>query len=479
MSSGYNLVYDYPYILEQQRKVLAMEKERPLWQPQLTFHPHHKIMGGQTSSVASGRRSVGFKDLTTYSDLYKKVPQGYKSSGNLGNQYYNRSELAKINKSKLAHVNYSKKDYTNAVPGYSGNPQVYESIKKVYEDKNDYAQLEIPNFKPEKQKQVPKKKKGAGVVSGGKKQVLTAKERKILEAMIKSFKKTQDLKYIRKGGEIDGAGFKTDLAIATAKILGKEAVKGASKLALKKGLPKLGEMAAESLKINKSIGKNIGTLTGAVLEAVLFPKKESRLEKAEREVEGGLRLPVKKPVLSSKQEKLVRAALLLPKKKGGAKSSGKLSADEKKILEVLIDVVKTTQEPERLQGGKLDKRGLKKGLKKGFEIGKKGARKIAPAVVKLGIPAAATVLAQSLGVPAPIGTAVGKIAADVISKEAFGKGVTSDVAEFKGGTCVGGAVSGGMSVQKRRAALVKKIMKSEGLSLPEASKLIKAKGMKY
>jgi hypothetical protein len=175
MSSGYNLSMKYPYLDEQRRKVMEMERKHQYWQPQL--HPVNRfsLQGGkapsvgsvsQNPTVSSGRRAVGFKDLTTYSDLYKKVPQTYKSSGNDGHQYFMRHELSNINKAGLPYKNYGRRKYNNAADGFTGDPEVFESVKKVFEDDSDRAQLEIPEHVDEKKKRKAPAKKG-GARSGG------------------------------------------------------------------------------------------------------------------------------------------------------------------------------------------------------------------------------------------------------------------------------------------------------------------------
>jgi hypothetical protein len=97
--------------------------------------------------------------------------------------------------------------------------------------------------------------------------------------------------------------------------------------------------------------------------------------------------------------------------------------------------------------------------------------------LKVGLPAATAALGSQLGIPPAISGIVGKIAGDVISKEVFGKGVSDDVIEFKGGVCVSGSSKD--TPQKRRARLVKKVMVDRNVKLPEASRIIKEENLPY
>jgi hypothetical protein len=117
--------------------------------------------------------------------------------------------------------------------------------------------------------------------------------------MLDAFKSSQTAKVrAGKSDELNGGKFK----LQTAKRIGKDVAKGVSKAALKKGLPKLGQLAAESLGISPNVGKAMGKITGEVISEAVFPKKK-----------GGMT-------------------------SGGMKSGGGLTADEKAVLEILIDV---------------------------------------------------------------------------------------------------------------------------------------------
>jgi hypothetical protein len=443
MSSGYGISLNYPYQNEQRKKVLEMERKNPLWQPIIGTGsgPNYRMYTGGMASVASGRASVGFNDLTVYNDLYKKVPRGYKSSGNEGYHYYNRAELDKINKSGFPYKNFDKRVYNNASDKFAGKPEVFDSVKDVIRDNHDYANLQGPKKRPTKSKA-----KKAATLAGKGKPRMSAREKVVLSAMIEAFDKSQDKSKIQGGAVLDGEGFKKNLLVDVGETVGREV----SKLALKKGLPKLGEMAAVSLGVDANIGKTMGKITADILSKAI-PKGKK----------GG--------------------ATYIPKPSTKPAKSKALSAEEKRILQLLINAVEASQDMPALRGGaSLNKRRLTSGLKKVFKVGKKGAEIVAPSVVKIALPALSGALSSSLGLGPVPGALVGKIAADVLSRNVKGLGVAGDIAKFKAGSTSGGSCVGGAAPpQKRRAALVKKVMKDRGMSLPEASRYIKTEGMKY
>jgi hypothetical protein len=135
-----------------------------------------------------------------------------------------------------------------------------------------------------------------------------------------------------------------------------------------------------------------------------------------------------------------------------------------------------------LNGGGL-KKSLKKELTKDLKKAKPITKSAAPAVIKMALPAIASSVASSLGLPPTVGKIVGKVAADALvpkvesklgSKKKKGEGI----GEYKGAAISFDGKSSG-SLQQRRGKLMKHIMAKEGLNLGEASKYIKQHNLKY
>jgi hypothetical protein len=136
-------------------------------------------------------------------------------------------------------------------------------------------------------------------------------------------------------------------------------------------------------------------------------------------------------------------------------------------------LVKVLQE-HHMSGGKFDAKSFsKKALEKSLKVGSK----IAPIVAKKGIPLVTKEVGETLGLPAPVTKVIGQTLGELASKKLSGKGqkrINDDIAEYKGG-----AKPSGRSRQKDRAAKVREIMRERGVSLPEASKIIKSENISY
>jgi hypothetical protein len=143
---------------------------------------------------------------------------------------------------------------------------------------------------------------------------------------------------------------------------------------------------------------------------------------------------------------------------------------EKAIREQLMKAIELSQNKEHMRGGSIDSDSLKDALKKTSKIG----RRIAPTIVKTALPPAAAAVAQALGLPAPAGLLLGKIASDILVNDVIKK----KSKKKSGGV---GVYSGGKNSNnvRNRSLLIKKIMASKGMSLPEASRYIKSNNLKY
>jgi hypothetical protein len=248
--SSYGQNFGYPYSLDIKKRVIEMEKKNPYWEP--TLYRGSGLSGGKGGG--SGRASVGFNDLTVYSDYYKKVPKGYKSSGNAGKTWYSDADLRNINAKGFPYRNFSKREYKNAVD--TRKPEdvplsVYDSIKDAVENDQDYGLLQAP----------PKKKKttGRGVGSGGKcgecDGGISKKEKEELVNAIKKIVMTTQQKDEVMGGKFNAHAFKKGL-IKTGKTVAVPLTKF--------GVPAVTQAVTSQLGVPAPVGSVIGKVLGDV-----------------------------------------------------------------------------------------------------------------------------------------------------------------------------------------------------------------------
>jgi hypothetical protein len=226
MSRGYNLHGDYPYTNRIREKILNYQKENPEWEPTITYHKKGllgngmddpELLGGN-ASVASGQRTVGFNNYAKYSNYYKQVPKGYKSSGNDGNDYYHINELEKLNKGNFPYINYDKNKLNNAnQPVKKEDVEVFDSIQDVVKRKMDTRQLK------------------------GGKSSLNVQEKILHDAVVNAYKKSGG--YEMSGGKLDKDKFKK--AFKISKSLGKKLLVPTIKI----GMPVVAGAIASSLGI--------------------------------------------------------------------------------------------------------------------------------------------------------------------------------------------------------------------------------------
>lgn len=355
-------------------KIMDMEKNSSsFWQPQLVLHKSGGkaqvvLNAGMLPSV-SGYYPIGVDNLAEYNNLYQKVPKGYKSSGNEGYYYYHSDELEKLNAMNMATMNFTKNNLKNAERGFSGKPQVYKSILDVLEDNTDYSQLKQPVHS----NRVNTKSRIGKIIkfSEDKNTPVSLDDKDIIDRITTSFNASQSNKAL-KGGKINQASFKRAFkkALPAAKLI--------STVGLKIALPEIGKAAASALDLPPSTGNILGKLVAEILGKAINSKSKSAPQMTER---------------------------------------------EKLMLEEIIKSAKTQELPE-VEGGKISKSDVVKASKKSLKI----AKKIAPTAVKIGLPVTTGVLAQSLGIPAPVGSVLGALAAQALTSKAKG-----GVSEYKGG----------------------------------------------
>ena len=436
MSLGYNLVYDYPYVRDHQAKVIAMEKANPLWQPQLYGK----------GSVSTGKKSVGFNNYSVFSPYYESTPKSYKSSGNLGEKYYNRNELEEINKGNFPSINYEKNQYNNSRKDMSADDaKIYDSIKKMVKDTHNYGQLR----------------------GGASLDEMTGLYKLLMKSAIKS----------GLGKDLDGGAlnlkkfekkFRKELEFLEN--VGDTAVKVAP-TAIKVSLPLVSGAVAQSLGVPAPVGVIIGKVAADVLANKIINNKA--LEKKSK---------MKGEGIKQHDDTLSDKANI---------GSSHIEMD---LFKMIMSALKSTekQHGNGMSGGKLNKKSFGDAFKnelrvvaKGAKIAEKVSKKVAPIVVKEALTLAASAAADELGLPKPVGALVSKLAAEVIVNEVLAKSKGADkikgVGKYEGGakSDKGAKKEGDMSKRQRRCELVKKIMAQQKCSLPEASKYIKNNNMEY
>ena len=104
-------------------------------------------------------------------------------------------------------------------------------------------------------------------------------------------------------------------------------------------------------------------------------------------------------------------------------------------------------------------------------------RKVIGRVLDTAIPLVGTVVAQSAGIPAPVGLVSGKILRDVV-KAKTGFGAVSKFSKPVLGGGVKGTSTFGEKMARRRA-VVNKLQKDKKISFKEASAIVKQQNMKY
>jgi hypothetical protein len=400
-----------------------MEKANPYWQPILN-NKKGLLKGGADASVQSGRKSVGFNDYLKFQNFYEQTPKAYKSSGNYNPVYLNANELRKLNKENFPALNYDKNDYNNSGKNMDRSEvKVNESIKKVVKS----------NF--------PR-----GQLTGGAFKKLSLGEKALHDKVVQVARKMGYVKPLNGGKfdikKIDEAKFKKALKIT------KKMTKYGSKIAL----PLLGAAVAQSLGIPAPAGMVLGKVAADVLGATLLAGQ----------------------VVVKKQAK------------GGALVKRKLKPNEQELYDNMLLVAKV--DLEEMQGGKS---GAVDKFKEGF---KSMASVSGKPIAKHSLPYIGELVAAELGIPLKVGHIMGKIAGDVIGsaidkkEEKKKEKKSGGVGEYQGGKAPSVPKAkakskakpvSGDSRQKRRGALIKKLMKDKNMKMTEASSYIKNNKLEY
>lgn len=510
MSLGYNLSYDYDYLNRIRKQVMDMEKANPYWEPK-TESEKRQMTGRGYPPVGAERRTVGFNNYSTFNNYYKETPKAYKSSGNDGYYYFHQNELDNLNKMNMPKINYEKNDYDNAnKPIKRSDVKINEGIFEMADNKFNKDQL-----------------KGYGMKD------LSPQEKAMVNLIVRTGKKAKQLE-----GGISKESFKKALKVSapiakkiasTGVKIGLPLVSGVAGEAL--GIPApVGAMLGKV--VAKEISKKIGGFRAinpikqnSLLKTAkpIRPKKGGKLTKAQKEkiakgligtfgavaISGATKYILPKVVKYLESQygitpdvarelfglaRFLVGAVVEHNVGGAGSSSGECESDDEgdgvgclsevkgkgykdtvlgKRDKALHDrIVKALKGQGIMKGGSI-KSFSKEALKTALKVGKKGA----PIVAKKGIPLIVKAVGDSLDLPQPATKLVGEVLGEIASKAISGKGkarVKKDIGEYKGG-----AKSSGKSRQKDRAQKVREIMKSQKLSLPQASKYIKENNISY
>lgn len=507
MSAGYNLAFDYKYSNDIKDKVFDMERKHPYWQPQL-YNPSQGLMGG--TSVATGRRSVGFNDYSKFNTFYQQTSKSYKSSGNDGYNYYHDNELNKINKSKMPYINYESNKFNNSNKPISDEDlEIFDSIKKNVKRNFNKGQLRGGKFKLNKTERllhdiiVDAAKKSDSDMEGG---ISTKSFKKALKASAPVGRKIAATGVrvglpLVSGAVAQSLGVPIPVAVGLSKIgadiLAKKIEGGFKVMNPKDSQSLIADAVVRAANMSKRGGQNgVKEVDKSKYEKALDISKQLIKKVAKELAIAGARYSMKYILPMVAKEVAVRVgidqklAMELAQIAGniiagerpsmdsegyievGKKPKGAgrniLTREEKLLHDEIVKAARKTMKGgccgNQYEGG-IDTKMFKKALKKSEPF----VRQAAAHGVKVGLPLVAKEVGKTLGVPPVISGALGKAAGDVLSKHISKSG--KGIGEYTGG--------GNMSAPKRRSMLVKKIMKEQNLSLPQASRYIKNNNIKY
>lgn len=531
-----NMSFDYPYVRRFHEIMTKYYKDNPQWESMTGLHPPNKSIGnvgmkGGGSSLVVGPTSKGFNEYLKFQHFYEKTPKAYKSSGNYNPVYLHQNELDVINKENFPNINYEKNKYNNSNKDMDRSQvKINESIKRAVKKDFDTTLLKggalskklrgnnrkvhdevckvchkmgyynRPDMKEEdldggKFKSVLKKglqkavpmgiKLAVPALSGAVAQtigvpapvgallgkiaadVIAEKvSKKIgkgkvqpkplgsnIEAMLKRDIKRAVKKSLQGRGNqkvLDNDKFQKSLNFG--KKLMKELLKESAKLGVKKGiqyaLPYVARQVATEFNIDARFAQDIAKIVGDMIAGELDPHQ--------REKDVALEL--------AKAEAI----------KESLSGRGKAFSKHEQILhDQILKTFKGMQGGFMTKGGKLKTKLFKEALHKASPV----LKEVAPHIAKHGIPLLASVVGDALHLPKPVSNVLGKAVSSVVTKELSSKDKKKE--EDKGGVGVYKGGSNKMSRQKRRGQLVSKLMKEHGISLKDASKMIKEKKMDY
>ena len=420
MSSGYQLAFDYPYVEKYKEEALKMEKANPFWQPQHDKAYRTQYRAGQVRGL----------------------------DGPVGTPHYGPSVGGPKHSESQDHRTYNN-FYKTVGTGYksSGNQggryMSSDELRKVDRqrlpymnyDKNSYDNV-VPDFEGK----VEMFDSILDVVDDGDRDygLLTSPESKPVP-------KPKVGRGARSGGKVSKPTKAQLKKLATAALVTGAAGAAAS------AIPALGKAAAEAM-----------TDPAFVQQA---------FELASEGVAGGGRGARAPPKASKAKLKLSDIEKQIRPTPGKGIKRPVMSADD-----LMMSLIKKAVPKSRdLEGSGVDKKKLTQVLRRSVNAAAKAGKFAARPTIQFGLPAGAAALSTALGLSPVVGTVVGQIAASLLDKALFsqkGKGVAS----YSGGAASGGDL---LTPQKRRGALIKKLMKEKGMSLPQASKYIKSEGMSY
>jgi hypothetical protein len=249
------------------QRIIDMERNSSsFWQPQINMDRSISLRGGSfklqpgvgfsNANVTGGPSSVGFQEHGQYSDFYEKIPKTYKSSGNQGYKYYNSEELREINNQEFPYLNFTGNKINNNNLKYGEKPKIFKSILDVVEDTNDYSQLKKPENKPRGNKSRINMKQS---ISNFKNTPSRLEDKEVIDKIVSSFRQNQSSKAL-KGGKINQSAFKR----AIRKVLPKNF--NISSLISNSTFEKLGRQAAEKLQLPQNVGSQLGKLMSDIFD---------------------------------------------------------------------------------------------------------------------------------------------------------------------------------------------------------------------